>query len=118
MKRILVTPRAEAALDDILAYTVDRWGEAQADAYVSRLLERVRRLAAGLPPHATPCAALMRGRRRDVGDLRYCREGAHFLILRETPDTLQVIEIFHARMDIERHLQRLADAAGKDHEQR
>lgn len=48
----------------------------------------------------------MRGIRPADG-LTYYREGAHFLILREKPDRLEVVEIFHGRMDIESRLQEL-----------
>ena len=34
-------------------------------------------------------------------------EGAHYLILRERPETLEVVEIFHERMNIEAHLEQL-----------
>ena len=44
---------------------------------------------------------------RDASGLSYYREGSHFLILREKPDMLEVVEIFHARMNIDAHLERL-----------
>ena len=49
---------------------------------------------------------MMRGVRGALG-LTCFREGAHYLILREKPEALEVVEIFHARMDIEGHLERL-----------
>jgi plasmid stabilization system protein ParE len=52
------------------------------------------------------CDLLMEGV-RDAEGLIYCREGSHFLILRERLDALEVVEIFHERMDIGRHLNEL-----------
>jgi plasmid stabilization system protein ParE len=45
----------------------------------------------------------MKGIRDDAG-LTYIREGSHYLILRDKPDVLEVVEIFHERMNIDRHL--------------
>ena len=64
------------------------------------------RLPRGIGPRARRCELLMQGV-RDASGLSYCREGSHFLILREKPDMLEVVEIFHVRMNIEAHLERL-----------
>ena len=42
--------------------------------------------------------------------LTYYREGSHFLILREKPETLEVVEILHGRMNLDEHLEGLAKA--------
>ncbi len=42
----------------------------------------------------------------DASGLFFHREGSHDPVLRETPETLEVVEIFHERMDIEAHLER------------
>ena len=44
---------------------------------------------------------------REASGLTCFREGAHYLILRERPETLEVVEIFHERMNLEAHLERL-----------
>ena len=44
---------------------------------------------------------------RDASGLTGFREGSHFLILREKPDTLEVVEILHGRMNLDAHLERL-----------
>ena len=46
---------------------------------------------------------------RDASGLTCYREGSHFLILRENPDTLEVVEILHERMNLDEHLERLAE---------
>ena len=78
------------------------FGEAQAEAYAARL----EALATRAGPLARPCEQLMSGVREASG-LTCFREGAHYLILREKPEALEVVEIFHERMDIEGHLERL-----------
>ena len=45
---------------------------------------------------------------RDASGLTCYREGSHFLILRENPDTLEVVEILHGRMNLDEQLERSA----------
>lgn len=110
MKRVVFAPAALASFDDILRYTIDQFGETQADNYTVQIITRLDELASGTGPKARPCDVLMRGV-RDAAGLTYYRVGMHFLILRESADTLEVVEILHARMDLEGHLRRLM---GKD----
>ena len=44
---------------------------------------------------------------REASRLTCFREGSHYLILREKPEALEVVEVFHERMNIEEHLERL-----------
>ena len=106
MKAVVYSPAALTRFADILGYTVKRFGAAQADAYAARLAGRLEALASRHGPKARPCERLMRGVREASG-LTCFREGAHYLILREKPETLEVVEIFHERMNIEDHLERL-----------
>ena len=105
MKSVVYAPAALDSFDDILEYTADMFGEAQAVTYSEQLVARIEALAAGAGPRARPCAFLMRG---NAAGLSYYREASHFLILLETADTLTVVEILHGRMDLDRHLRRLA----------
>ena len=107
MKEAFCAPAAIARFADILEYPIRNFGEAQADAYTARLAARIEALAAGTGPRARRCELLMRGV-RDASGLTYYREDSHFLILRENPDTLEVVEILHGRMNLDEHLERLA----------
>ena len=106
MKAVVYSPAALARFADILGYTIERFGAAQADAHAVRLAGRLEALASGHGPKARPCERLMRGVREASG-LTCFREGSHYLILREKPEALEVVEIFHERMNIEEHLERL-----------
>ena len=107
MKEILYAPAALAKFADIFEYTIQNFGEAQAHACTAQIAARIEALAAGTGPRARRCGLLMRGV-RDASGLKYYREGSHFLILRENPDTLEVVEILHGRMNLDEHLERLA----------
>ena len=82
MKTVVFAPAALARLSDILAYTVERFGKAQAETYAARLAGWLEALASGKGPKARPCERLMRDVRESSGLVCY-HEGAHYLILRE-----------------------------------
>ncbi|WP_108260538.1 type II toxin-antitoxin system RelE/ParE family toxin [Mangrovicoccus ximenensis] len=106
MKDIVYAPAALASLQDILEWTIGRHGDAQAERYTNQLIARLDALAAGQPPHPRPCSALLSEGRRAPG-LGYVREGRHYLILRETETAIELVEVFHERMNIEAWLQAL-----------
>ena len=72
-----------------------------------RLLQRLESLASVEISYAQSCAPLLPDHPNAAG-LKYVREGSHYLILRETADLLELVEIFHVSMDLERHIGALA----------
>ena len=113
MKRIVVSREAESALDDILLHTARQWGEAQAETYQAQLLRRLESLASAEISYARSCGVILPDSPNAAG-LKYVREGSHYLILRETSDLLELVEIFHVRMDLERHISALAARRRQD----
>lgn len=112
MKTVVYAPAATARLEEILTYTWETFGAAQAEAYTTQLIERLEALASGRGPRPRSCELLMESgglpATGDTAGLSYYREGMHFLILRDTPDRLEVIEILHARMNLDHHLRALS----------
>ena len=94
MRTVVFSP-ALARMSDILAYSLERFGEAQVEGYAARLAGRLEALASGKGPDARPCERRMQGVRKASG-LVGCREGAHCPVLREKLDTLEVVEIFQS----------------------
>lgn len=115
MKRIVLARKAEAQFADILGFTAETWGAMQAEAYEQRLTGRLKRLAAGELPRARSCAALFRNEPDEsaLSALTYYHEGSHYLILRETADTLEVAAILHEGMDLGSHIEELAARYGE-----
>ena len=103
MKQIVYAPAALDSLEDILNWTIEQFGDDQAARYIGQLVARLEALAAGRPPRTKPCSQLVRGR-RDAPNLSYYREGRHYLILCETDDRLELVEVFHSRMNIKARL--------------
>lgn len=92
MRSIRLSPAAQKDLDGIWDYTCDTWSIGQAETYIRMLERAIREVANGE----------RRGRPMDDVRAGYLRlsAGSHRVCYRLHPDTLDVIRILHARMDI------------------
>ena len=93
--RYVLSPRAQADIDDIWDYTLKRWGIGQAEAHTRQLRRRVEAVA-NSPTIGRPCPEVR------AGYYKY-PAGSHFLFYRLTDGGIEVVRILHARMDTERH---------------
>ena len=96
MKLILT----RAALDDlrlIRTYTLENWGETQEQLYLDRIWARFETLRA----HPT--------RFRQRPDLfpgcRIAAQGRHLILFRCDEESLEIVRVLHAAMDLKRHIQ-------------
>lgn len=97
MKRdVLLSPRAQRDVEAIWDYTVETWGDAQAETYI-RQIEAALKVLADTPEIARACDDIRAGYRKYP-------VGAHIVFFRATAKQLAVIRILHQSMDIERHL--------------
>jgi toxin ParE1/3/4 len=94
--RFIVSPRARADIDDIWDYTVERWGERQAEIYL-RLVKAAVDAVATDPKVGRVCDDVRPGYRRYP-------VGSHVLFYRVTATAIVAVRILHRRMDVERHL--------------
>ncbi len=106
--RVRLSAAAEADFQDILRWTIERFGEAQARAYAKTLADAVAALSAG--------PTIPGARRRDkiakglfslhVG--RQGRKGRHFVLFRIGRDgdrlAIEVLRLLHDAMDLARHV--------------
>ena len=90
-----LSPLAEADLEDIWSFTVERWSWEQAQSYHRKLVDAFRALAEGR----------VKGRAVDVrqGYLKHS-VGSHMVFYRQQKPGIEVIRILHQRMDVSRHL--------------
>ncbi|MFK7943987.1 MAG: type II toxin-antitoxin system RelE/ParE family toxin [Paracoccaceae bacterium] len=103
-----LTRRAEASLIDIAHWTIETFGQHQAEIYETELVARCEALARG-EVASRSCAVLVDG----AADLRFCRAGEHFLVFLEREDAVVIVDILHGRSDLPRHVAALAaQAAG------
>lgn len=96
MTRYLLRKRAEADLEDIWRFTVQRWDLAQAETYVDALLAAFGRLGEQ-PTLGKACEEIRAGYRRYV-------VGSHVVFYVMTDGVVDIVRILHARRDFRRHL--------------
>lgn len=97
-----LTKRAEDSLVEIARWTIETFGDHQADLYEAELLARCNAIVAGRA-HSRSCSILV-----DTGvDLRFVRAGEHFLVFLEREDEIIIIDILHSRSDLSHHISKL-----------
>ena len=98
MGNCVLRPKAVDDLDSIWDYTVDVWGEEQAERYL-RLLNTGFEQIAEDPTRGRPCDDIREGYRRH-------RVGHHVIFYRpeEEAGLVDVVRVLHERMDFGRHL--------------
>ena len=99
-RRVEISHRAERRLQEIAAWTADRFGAAQALDYEAVLLDRVTALARETA-HVKPLSHFTGLARHS--DILTTRAGAHLLLIRRAKDgTLVISDIVHSRSDLGR----------------
>lgn len=95
MKDVILTPLAQADINDIWDYTLSEWGERQAITYVQSLRDMCQTLS----------TEFFVSRPADVREGYFkTAVGSHFIYFTQTETTITVVRILHKRMYVERHL--------------
>jgi toxin ParE1/3/4 len=104
MTRIRVQAAASHRLDEIYRYTADRWGDAQADTYMSGLFQRFEDIAARrFPWRSIPAECEVNG--------YVCRYRSHLVYWRELSDgAVGIVTVLHGRMH---QIERFAEDFGE-----
>jgi len=96
MPRVDLRPKALQDLETIWNYTLDTWGEEQADQYILDLNSGFGSLAVH-PEKGRACDDIREGYRKyDIGK--------HIVFYRLALKGIEVVRILHQGMDPERHL--------------
>ena len=93
---IRLTPRARRDLAEIHDWTWFRFGQKQADNYVSEIAESFR-LVADNPTLARDAGNVREGLKKIVA-------GSHIVFLRYNSKTVTIVRILHGAMDYRKHL--------------
>jgi len=96
--KLRITDKAKEDLAEIDGYTRENWGNHQADTYMAELENRFVSLL-GTPYLGSARPEVSQG-------YRCLPEGKHLIFYRIEGDVVEILGIPHARMDIERHLER------------
>jgi len=91
VKTFVLSPAAEIDLDDIWDYSVEDWGERQAERYIRMIQDTITGLTVGM--QLSQSAELVRPGYRKV------LVGTHVLFFTEDDQVVDVIRILHQRMD-------------------
>ena len=110
MKTIRLTRRAGSRLTDILEFSIAQWGDMVAQRYRDALVARLRALAAGELPAGRPCDLLVTS--GQPLNLKYFREGGHYIIYRETATELIVLDFVHQSRNLDDHIANLSKSGG------
>jgi toxin ParE1/3/4 len=95
--RYLLSPAAQADLEQIWDYIHDRWGVDQTEDYLRELPHAIDRAAAN-PRIGRGCDEIRSGYRKLAA-------GSHMLFYRVTAeDVIDVVRVLHQRMDVDHHL--------------
>ena len=96
MTAFLLSPRAQADLDEIWTYSAARWGEDRTERYIRDLWRTFERLAEDARIGRS-CDEIRPGYFK-------CPAGSHVVFYRRDAGIVDVVRILHERMDFERHL--------------
>jgi toxin ParE1/3/4 len=91
----VLSPRAQADMDEIWDYTVETWNVDQAERYIRQLRQAVETVADD-PRRGVSCDHIRPGYRSSVA--------SHVLFFRLTDSGIDVVRVLHQRMDFARHL--------------
>lgn len=96
MTGFLLSPAAQADLDEIWDYTAQRWNVDQAETYINALRDACHDLAAG--KRVSRLADIREGYRKLL-------VGSHVLFFKQSDaGQIVIVRILHQRMDTDKHL--------------
>ena len=96
-----LTRQAERSLVEIAHWTLEAFGQRQAEAYEADLIAHCAAIAAAEAP-AQDCRRLIDPDLPE--DLRFTRAGQHFIVFVDFPDQVIVVDVLHSRSDLPRRL--------------
>lgn len=97
LRTLVVTQSAKRDLQAISRYTVERWGQEQCAKYLTIVDQCFQRLLEA-PLLGIDCGGIRSGYRR-------LPVGGHVIFYRlPDPDTVRIIRVLHASMDVKNHL--------------
>lgn len=97
MPRILKQAQAEQDLVEIWLYTLDEWGEYQANKYLDDL-DAVLRLLAEQP-------LICRERTELNPPVRTHHHAHHLIVYQALDDGISVVRVLHESMDVDNHME-------------
>ena len=102
--KVRLAAQAELDFSEILAWTVENFGERQAQTYAETLVLAIEALHDGPGQLGAKARDDIEPGIRILHVARPGRAGRHFVVFREAPDQcIDVLRLIHDRMDLARH---------------
>ncbi len=95
MPKFLLRPKARQDLENIWFYTLETWGENQADTYIQDLNIAFKSLAKS-PEKGRSCEDIRKDYRKHL-------LGKHVIFYRQIDKGIEVVRILHQSMDVDMH---------------
>ena len=95
MTAYVLSPRAQADLDDIWDYTAATWSDAQAEFYIRDIWQAIEAIATD-PRKGRVCDDIRAGYRKFL-------VGSHVMFYRQRGTGIDIVRILHRRMDFGQH---------------
>ena len=96
MMDYVLSPRAQADIDEIWDYSADRWDVDQATRYIAQIRQAIEVVARD-PRRGRSCDEIRRGYRR-------FSVGSHVPFFRIVGGQIDVVRVLHQSVDFELHL--------------
>ena len=103
---VRLTAAAASDFENIIAWTIERFGESQALAYAETLTLAIEALTEGPSvADAKPRGEIIKGL-YSLHVARQGRKGSHFVMFRVAPmgEAIEILRLLHDSMDLPRHL--------------
>ena len=94
MRRLLLSDEVRQDIEGIWLFTMENWGQEQADRYVAGITGTFEKLA-----DATIVSRAAEGTKPG---LRKVPVGRHVVFFRESAEVVEVVRVLHERMDVGR----------------
>ena len=98
-----LTGCAEDSLIEIARWTIQTFGQRQADIYETELINRCEEITNG-EDVSQSCATLI----ENSSALRFTRAGEHFVVYLDHTDEVIIVDILHSRSDLAHHISALS----------
>ena len=108
-KYFTLTPGAEQRLADIALWTIENFGQQQADHYIVSLIARCDAIIQG-EAHLRTVASFSEG--FPQSELMLAKAESHFIVFADLGDECVVFDFLHERSDLSRQLQDLVRTFG------
>ena len=96
MSEFRLRPKAVSDLDSIWNYTIETWGEDQAERYLRMINDGFSQIAEN-PGRSRECSDIREGYSK-------YRVGRHLIFYRQESYGVDIVRILHQSMDFDRHL--------------